>query len=147
VSPGRADPAIARRHLAALGVALEELRRHQARPLEDLLGSIEESWIVLHGLQLCAQNALDLAVHVAAGAGREPADYRSAVLALAELGALEPTFARAFADVAGFRNLLVHGYLDVDLARVHALLNERLDDFATFARALERWLDHEVGAA
>ena len=43
-------------------------------------------------------------------------------------------------DVAGFRNVLVHGYLEVDLARVHAVLNERLLDFAEFARRVDAYV-------
>jgi uncharacterized protein YutE (UPF0331/DUF86 family) len=42
--------------------------------------------------------------------------------------------------VAGFRNVLVHGYLEVDAALVHRVLNERLDDFATFAAHVNAYL-------
>ncbi|MYK88183.1 MAG: DUF86 domain-containing protein, partial [Acidobacteria bacterium] len=41
---------------------------------------------------------------------------------------------------AGFRNVLVHGYLDVDVDLVAKLLGESLDDFEEFAGHLERWL-------
>jgi len=33
----------------------------------------------------------------------------------------------------------VHGYLEVDVRVVHRLLNERLEDFAEFARAVEQY--------
>jgi uncharacterized protein YutE (UPF0331/DUF86 family) len=42
--------------------------------------------------------------------------------------------------VAGFRNVIVHGYLEVDVGMVHRLLNERLEDFAEFARGVDRYL-------
>ena len=48
---------------------------------------------------------------------------------------------REFRNVAGFRNVLVHGYLDVDLDVLHRLLHERLGDFEIFAARVESYLD------
>jgi uncharacterized protein YutE (UPF0331/DUF86 family) len=45
-------------------------------------------------------------------------------------------FACRFRSIAGFRNVLVHGYLGVDLARLHQMLNAGLDDLAAFARTI-----------
>jgi uncharacterized protein YutE (UPF0331/DUF86 family) len=140
MSPGELDAAVVRRHLLAIDEALQTLRRHQGKPLDALVSVREELWAVERGLQLCAQNALDIATHVAASAGRDVADYGSAIDRLAELGVLPRDFAARFRAIAGFRNVIVHGYLDVDVAAVHRLLNERLDDFSEFARLVDRYL-------
>jgi len=95
---------------------------------------------VERGLQLCAQNALDIATHLAAAAGRDAPDYASAIDVLGELGVLPDDFAHRFRGIAGFRNVLVHGYLGVDLPRMHRLLNSGLDDFADFARFVEAYI-------
>ena len=134
MTPGKLDAAIVRRHLLAIDEALQTLRRHQGRPVKALAADREERWVVERGLQLCAQNALDIATHLAASAGRDVPDYGGAVDQLAEPGVLPTAFAARFRAVAGFRNVLVHGYLEVDVATAHRLLNERLDDFAEFAR-------------
>ncbi|MEO6323940.1 MAG: hypothetical protein ABIT01_02570 [Thermoanaerobaculia bacterium] len=42
MSPGRPDVAIVRRHLAAVDIALQTLRRHQGRSLEELTRSLSE---------------------------------------------------------------------------------------------------------
>lgn len=42
--------------------------------------------------------------------------------------------------MAGFRNVIVHGYIEADLDIVHRLLNERLDDLGEFARRVSRYL-------
>lgn len=47
----------------------------------------------------------------------------------------------SFRSVAGFRNILVHGYLEIDLEIVHTVLNSRLTEFITFADAVEEILD------
>ena len=56
------------------------------------------------------------------------------------MGVLPPTFTRAFRAIAGFRNVVVHGYLAVDADLLHRLLNELLDDFGVFAAAIEEHL-------
>ena len=140
MSPGRLDSEVVRRHLLAIDEAVQRLRRHQKQPVELLVRDRDESWAVERGLQLCAQNALDVAIHLAASAGRDVPDYAAAIDRLAELGVLPKDFAARFRAVAGFRNVVVHGYLDVDPALVHRLLNERLEDFVEFAEHVARRL-------
>jgi uncharacterized protein YutE (UPF0331/DUF86 family)/predicted nucleotidyltransferase len=139
-SPGRPDIARVLEHLRALDVAVRQLRRHSGKPLEVLRDDLDEAWAVERGLLLCAQNVLDVATHLAASAGCAVRDYNSAIDALADIGVLPRDFAASLRALGGFRNILVHGYLDLDLARVHEFLNGRLDDFVEFARAVEAYL-------
>lgn len=140
MTPGQLDPAIVRRRLMALDEALQILRRHQSATAADLRSVRERLWVVERGLQLAAQNALDIATHVAAAAGRDTPDYRSAIDALAELGILPAEFVARFRSIAGFRNVLVHGYLELDLEEVVSLLQDRLEEFVTFAGGIEAYL-------
>ena len=50
-------------------------------------------------------------------------------------------FGAKFRYVAGFRNVLVHDDINVDLAAVARILDENLDDFEEFARLVERHLE------
>lgn len=140
MTPGKTDDRVIRRHLLALNQAVEALERHKGRPLELLIEDSDERWTVERGLQLCAQNVLDVATHIAAGAGRDVPDYASAVDVLADLGVLPGPFAARFRDVAGFRNVLVHGYLEVDIGILHRTLNTGLQEFTEFAGHIERFL-------
>ena len=72
-------------------------------------------------------------------------NYGTAIDRLADIGVLTTAFAGRFRDVAGFRNVIVHGYLDVDPEIVHQVLNERLHDFGEFAGAVSRYLDEQAG--
>ena len=140
MTPGRLDREVVRRHLLALDEALQVLRRHRGTTADQLRSDRELRWVVERGLQLCAQHVLDIATHVAASAGRDTPDYRAAIDRLAELGVLPTDFANELRGVAGFRNVLVHGYLDVDVGELSRLLGERLDDFVTFAALVEQYL-------
>jgi uncharacterized protein YutE (UPF0331/DUF86 family) len=140
MSPGTIDKALVRRHLLALDAAVRRLRRHAGRPLADLTSDPDLAWAVERGLQLCAQNVLDVATHLAVSHGQDTPDYTAAIDALRQIGALPADFAARFRGIAGFRNVLVHGYLEVDLQRIHSLLNDRLDDFAEFASHVDAFL-------
>ncbi len=64
-----------------------------------------------------------------------------AVDSLVETEVLPRDFGERFPGVAGFRNIIVHGYLELDLDRAATFLNERTGDFEEFARHIERWLE------
>ena len=140
MGPGEVDVQVIRRHLAALRESLGVLAARSDVSIGDLASDTELLWVVERGLQLCAQNALDIATHIAASRGRDVPDYASAIDELGRLGVLDPEFARQFRNVAGFRNVLVHGYMDVDLDLLHQLLHERLGDFESFAACVEAYL-------
>ncbi len=137
---GHPDPEVIRRHLSALREALSNLRRHAGRSAQQLRADADLRWIVERGLQLCMQNALDIATHIAAASGLDSPDYATAIDRLAETGVLSPEFASRIRPIAGFRNVLVHGYLQVDLDILERVLRERLQDLDEFALRVEAYL-------
>jgi uncharacterized protein YutE (UPF0331/DUF86 family) len=143
MTPVQRDDQLVGRHLAALDGALAQLRRHAGHPIALLSSSLDEQWAVERGLQVCSQNCIDIATHLAASAGHNPTNYASAIDLLVPMRILDSAFAARFRSVAGFRNLLVHGYLEVDLSRLHKLLNERLEDFEEFAARVRGALHEE----
>jgi uncharacterized protein YutE (UPF0331/DUF86 family) len=140
MTPGALDPSVVGRHLSALDDVLQVLQRHRGVTAEELEADRERRWIVERGLQLCAQSVLDVATHIAASSGRQTPDYCTAIDRLAELDILSEDFTRRFRGIAGFRNVLVHGYLEVDLDEIERLLGDRLDDFVEFSRRVETYL-------
>jgi uncharacterized protein YutE (UPF0331/DUF86 family) len=84
---------------------------------------------------------LDIATHLAASAGRDTPDYATAIEELGRLGILADELAQKLRPLAGFRNALVHGYLNLDLHRVHAVLNVHLDDVRELARQVNAYLE------
>jgi uncharacterized protein YutE (UPF0331/DUF86 family) len=128
------------RHLLALRAAVENLGRHRDVGPATLRTNADLRWVVERGLQVCSQNALDVATHLAAAAGLDAPDYASAIDRLAEMEILPAEFAYEFRAIAGLRNVLVHGYLEVDLAILTRIVRERLADFSTFADHVQRHL-------
>jgi uncharacterized protein YutE (UPF0331/DUF86 family) len=137
------DVALVRRHLVALNQALTHLRHFSGRSQSELRGDLDARWAIERGLQICSQNALDVAMHVAAIPGADEGE--AAIDRLAELGVLPAAFAARFRAVAGLRDVLVHAYLEFDLKFLHAVLSERLGDFAVYAGHVEAWLTRVEG--
>jgi uncharacterized protein YutE (UPF0331/DUF86 family) len=132
------DRQVLRRHLMALRESVTNLQSHQGMTKEIFLSDLDRRWAVERGLELAAQNALDLATHIAASLGHDVPDYAVAIDILADVGAISRDFAEAFRGVAGFRNILVHGYLRIEPAIVLGVLNDRLPEFLVLAEAIEK---------
>jgi len=137
---GQIDPEVVRRHLAALREALLNLRRHAGRSAAELRANADLRWAVERGLQLCVQNTLDIATHLAAASGLDSPDYATAIDRLAELSVLSVDFASRLRPIAGFRNVLVHGYLQVDLEILERVLRDRLPELLEFSDRVEEYL-------
>ena len=138
---GRLDAGVIRRHVAALRESIARLRGIRDVDEDALRTRVELRWSVERGLQVCVQNALDIATHIAAGSGLDTPDYASAIDRLAELGVLRPSLSARLRPMAGFRNVLVHAYLDTDPAIVARVLREGLGEIEEFASCVERWID------
>lgn len=130
------------RHLKDLERMVAALQRHQDKSLDELCADQLVSLAVEHALQRAIQNLLDISMHLLSGSGiNDWDDYRGAILKLGETGVLPPAFAEQICGMAGLRNILVHGYLEIDIEKVWDILHHRLDDFRTFARHVVEYLE------
>lgn len=78
--------------------------------------------IVERNLEVAAQCCIDIANRIISiEEALKPADYYQSFLRLGEIGVLPMDFARRFAPIAGFRNVLVHEYPAIDWNEVYAL--------------------------
>ncbi len=133
------DPDLVAKKLAQIDTYVAELRA-LARP-EALRQDLREARFVQYTLQMAAQAALDVASHVVSDERLgEPSTNRELFDLLRRHGWIDARLAAALADMAGFRNVLVHGYADVDLDKVEDVLRHHLDDLLAFASAVRRRL-------
>ncbi len=101
--------------------------------------------IAERNLEVAAQCCIDICNKIISREqARKPADAHDAIVCMAELGVLEPEFARRFAPIAGFRNILVHEYVSIDWDAVYGHL-QGLDDLVAFSEAVKRWLREKLG--
>lgn len=128
--------------LKALNQYVDELEKYRALSYEEFVATTRHYWAVEHGLQLAIQALLDVGSHIlAAETDRRADEYRDIIVALGEEGVLPPAFAGRILGMAGFRNILVHRYRQVNLREVYEHLQNDLDDFRLFARYVMEWLE------
>ncbi|HET7570834.1 MAG TPA: DUF86 domain-containing protein [Gammaproteobacteria bacterium] len=92
--------------------------------------------IVLN-LQRACEAAIDLAMHAARTRRLGlPQDARDAFTLLEHANVIAPEVAHRMRAMVGFRNVAVHQYQDLSMPILHAILEDRLDDFTAFTHAL-----------
>lgn len=129
------DPELIEKKLAAIETYLRELET-LADPAR-LRDDTKEERFIAHTLQLAIQEALDVASHIVSDDRLgEPRTNRELFTLLEKAGWIEEELADRLRNMAGFRNLLVHGYAAVDLSVLEEILAERLGDLDAFAVAV-----------
>lgn len=138
IVPARAE--IVRRKLLDIEEAVGRLRSWLPITLERLDQDLMLQWAVTHGLHVAAEALFAAGSHILAGEFQEAVDeYREIPTRLLARQVIAQGTAKRLESLAGFRNVLVHEYADVDLRRVHAGLG-RLDDLDAFVADVESWL-------
>lgn len=143
---GGLDAAILAERSAAVQ---RHLRRVQDRlpddPAELTPMSDATDAVILH-LWQAVQIVIDVAVSACVGLGLgSPASYGDAFRLLGRHGIIDEDLAARLSRAAGFRNVLVHAYADLDLARVHDAANRGAPDLLAALAALRDQLDDTVG--
>ena len=134
------DADLIRKRLAFIETCLRELAE-LADP-DRVERDIRERRFVEHTLQVMIQAGLDIAAHIVASDRLgEPTTNHEFFELLERAGWLAPDLRTELAGMAGFRNILVHGYVAVDAAIVRDVLERRLRGIESFVESIRRGLD------
>lgn len=115
--------------------ALERLEELKQLPKESFFSDPHKIASAKYNFIVAIEGALDLCNHIIAkNALRTPEDYADTFKVLAERGAFDADFMNTLAQMARFRNRLVHIYWEVDNNELHALLQTRLKDIREFLK-------------
>lgn len=129
------DEELIRKKLAFIESCVHELRT-MAR-VDLIAHDVREERFVEHTLQLAIHAALDIASHIVSDERLgEPATNQELFSLLARRGWTSPAQVGTLRAIAGFRNILVHGYTDVDRAVVRDVVEHRLDDLLAFVAGI-----------
>lgn len=123
--------------LDRLSAAHRDLRRLQAMERGAVRDDVDRLNSVKYLFVIAAEICIDIGNHViAAESLRAPESFSDVFLVLAESSWLDAGLAGRLAEMARFRNLLVHGYAQVDDDRVIDILHSSLDDLADYLAAI-----------
>ncbi len=110
-----ADPHVIVSRLSALDGYRAKLESFLQYSREDFLADEDVHQLAERNLHLACECMLDLAQHIVSDQGfRQPKDYKDMMAVLHEEGVLDHELAEELKGWMGFRNVLVHLYLEID---------------------------------
>ena len=88
------------------------------------------------------QSAIDVATYIIAEKGlRKPSTYRETFEILKEGRIIPEDLANDLSDLAGFRNVLVHTYWELDMDVIYGILQNDLEVLLTFKKIVKELLE------
>lgn len=125
-----------RRILQRIAADARLLSEYAARTSYELINDEQALGHVKYLFVTAVEGCVNAAHHIGASEGLEPpANNADSIRILGRRRFLEPDLAESIASAVGFRNILVHQYLDVDHAIVVESL-KRVGDLDAFVAAL-----------
>ncbi len=129
------DEDLVAKKLALIETYVRELRT-LAKPRE-ISTEVRERRFAEHTLQIAIQAAMDVASHIVSDEKLgEPTTNSQLFEILAHAGWLQAEQSDRLRKMAGFRNVLVHGYAVVDPAIVRDVVENHLGDLLDFVAAV-----------
>lgn len=136
-----ARPEVIRKRLERLEEHLGILQRLREYDEDDFLAEPERYGSAERFLQLGIETTLDMAAHVSADLELGVVNQSRDLPALfREHGYIDSSLEERWIRMIGFRNILVHDYLDVDRSVVYGILQHNLDDLRELRRVFARFL-------
>jgi len=132
---------VIRKRLNKLDEYLEILSQLQGYSLEAFVADPERYGSAERFLQLAIEVVTDLGNHVIADEALGVVNWHSDIpRLLAEHNYISAELQETWIKMIGFRNILVHAYLDIDRAIVYEMLQTRLDDIAALRAVFAQFL-------
>jgi len=128
-------PEVIRKRLGKLDEYLAILHRLRGYTFEEFVADPEHYGSAERFLQLAIEALIDLGNHVIADLRLGTVDWYSDIpRLLCEAGYINPETRENWIRMIGFRNVLVHDYLEVDRKLVYEVMQEHLEDFEALRR-------------
>ncbi len=120
-----------------LDTVVEELSHYKDLTIEDLKNSLSKRWTVERGLIAGANLIFDIADHILASKFHiYPETYEDSLRLLHENAVISKALFVKIEGLGGFRNILVHDYLGIDLNEEHQNFQKALIVFKEFAKEI-----------
>lgn len=129
-------------HLQEMDEALADWERYQKSiTAEAIRTSRDTRNMVMHAMLISIQSCIDIANCIIAQKDlRRPTTYREAFEILIDASVIPQELGEELADLAGFRNVLVHIYWRLDLQRVYEILQHGLTPLRQFRNVIRQFL-------
>ena len=136
---------IIEQHIQTMEEALAHLSRYQRIPFEEFQKDLSLIWMVERGLEILIQNLLDIGAHLLASEIKNDwEDYVEIIIKLGRHGVIPQEFSEKIKGMAGLRNILVHEYQRVNLAKLYNSFKDGLADFVQFIKYVREYQERSL---
>jgi len=123
---------------------IEKLSNCRESSKEEFLRDFKISDSAIRNLILGVEIVTDIGNHLLAEVFQiNPKEYSEVIIHLGNTGIIDKKFAEENANMAKFRNLLVHEYIKVDLDKVYDYLQKAPEIFFKFAKCFIDFADKQ----
>lgn len=137
----RIDAQVLDARLRELSRRLRRVEAKKPASLRQLAADEDLQDILSRNLELAIQAGVDIAAHLCGAHGQVPPTAGDAFSILAKLGLLEAALAKRLRRAVGFRNVLMHEYVEVDWKIVLRVATTDTKDLAAFGKAVVALLE------
>jgi uncharacterized protein YutE (UPF0331/DUF86 family) len=140
------DRELIERRLQDLALRVARLRTLRGLSPEAFSADWRNVWLAERGLQTAIQAVIDIGAHILAALGDTDWDeYRAIPTRLAAHGVIPSEAVPLLERMIGLRNILVHPYIGVHVARLHEVIERHLEDFDRWAEWVLTYLSRQTG--
>jgi len=130
--------------LKELDETLQELNKYSQIEVVSAQANLSRRWIIERGLIAAASLIFDIANHILAGHfGLYVETYEQSLRGLHDQAVISTELYHRLKGLGGFRNILVHRYLDIDPGELLDNFQKGLTVFPRFAQEILAWLDND----
>ncbi|MCB0193019.1 MAG: DUF86 domain-containing protein [Anaerolineae bacterium] len=123
---------------------MTELNKYRSVDETELRQDLSQRWIIERGLIAAAEIIFDVTDHIlAAHYSVYSETYEDSLEKLNENKVISDSLYNQLRGLGGFRNILVHRYLGIDIANVAQNFQKGLKTFPQFAQEILVWLDSQ----
>lgn len=135
------DVEIIHKHLSELESALSYLKDKKSISEKQLINDYEQRLAIERAFHLAIQNTIDIGSHILASLGiNDIESYADIPKKLSEAKIIQPTLSGKLANMAKFRNILVHDYIKIESKKLISFLKNNLSDFSEFSKNIIKYL-------
>ena len=135
------DKEVLQTKLEALIRCVHRIKSQNISTLEELESNLDKQEIIILNLQRAVQICVDIGNHILLDYKTPTPNTMSETFKyLAENKIIPQANATELSHAVGFRNIAVHQYENINCKIVFAIVQSHLDDFKTFAEAIEKFV-------
>ncbi len=128
-------------HIDEFQNALADWKRYRSISEDMVVSDRDTRNMVLHAMMISIQSSIDIAADIIAdGKLEKPGSYREAFEILGRYAIISERSVQDLSDLAGFRNILVHRYGDLDRGQVYAVLQQDYVVLEAYLSSIQQYL-------